>query len=36
LESNKSMDTGKVTVIQLGLIVRLMHTDMKIWLKVRS
>jgi len=30
------MDTGKLTVIQLGRIVRLMHTDMKIWLKVRS
>jgi len=36
LESNKNMDTGKLTVIQLGRIVGLRHTDMKIWNKVRS
>jgi hypothetical protein len=36
LESNKNMDTGKLTFIQLGRIVRLMHTDMKTWLIVKS
>jgi hypothetical protein len=30
------MGTGKMTVIQLGRIVRLRHTDKKTWLKVRS
>jgi len=30
------MDTGKLTVIQLVLIVRLRHTDIKTWLKVKS
>ena len=29
METNKNMDTGKLTVIQLGRIVSLMHTDMK-------
>jgi hypothetical protein len=36
LESNKNMDTGKLTVIQLGRIMRLRHTYMKTWLKVES
>jgi hypothetical protein len=36
LEFNKNMDTGKLTAIQLGQIVRLMHTGMKTWLKVES
>jgi hypothetical protein len=36
VESNKNKDAGKLTVIQLGRIVRLRHTVMKIWLKVRS
>jgi len=36
LEANKNMDIGKLTVIQLGRIVRLRHTDMKKWLKVKS
>jgi hypothetical protein len=30
------MDTGKLTAIQLGQIVRLMHTDMKTWRKEES
>jgi len=30
------MGTGKLTVIQLGRIVRLRHTYMKTWLKVES
>jgi hypothetical protein len=30
------MSTGKLTVIQLGPIVRLRYTDIKIWPKVRS
>jgi hypothetical protein len=30
------MDTGKLTVIQLGRIVRVMHNDRKTWLKMRS
>jgi len=29
LESNKNMDNEKLTVIQLGRIVRLIHSDMK-------
>ena len=36
VESNKNKDTGKLTVIQLGRIVRLRHTDMETWLRVRS
>jgi len=36
LEPNKNMDTGKLTTIPLGQILRLMHTDMKTWLKVES
>jgi len=36
LEANKNMDTGKLTAIQLGQIVRLRNTDMKTWLKLRS
>jgi hypothetical protein len=36
LESNKNIDTRKLTAIQFGQIVRVMHTDMKTWLKVES
>jgi hypothetical protein len=36
VEPNKNMDTGKLTVIQLGQIVSLSHTEMKTWLKVRN
>jgi hypothetical protein len=36
LESNKKVGTRKLTVIQLGRIVRFRHTDKKTWLKVRS
>jgi hypothetical protein len=36
LESNKNMDNEKLTVIQLGRIVRLIYSDMKTQLKVRS
>jgi hypothetical protein len=36
LESNNNMDTGKLTVIIIGQIEGLKHTDMKIWPKVRS
>ena len=35
MESYKNMGTGKLTIIQLGRIVRLRHTDLKTWLKVR-
>jgi hypothetical protein len=34
--SNKNMGIGKLTVIQLGRIVRLLHTDMKTRLKDES
>jgi hypothetical protein len=36
LESNKNMDTVKLTVIQLGRIFGLMHTDMKTRPKIKS
>ena len=36
MESYKNMDNGKLTVIQLGRVVRLRHTDKKTWLKVKS
>ena len=36
MEANKNMDKGKLIVIQLVRIVRLRHTDMKKWLKVKS
>ena len=36
VEPNKNMDTGKLTVIQLGPIVSLIHTDMKTKLQERS
>jgi len=36
VEFNKNMDTVKLTVLQFGRILRLRHTDMKIWPKVRS
>jgi hypothetical protein len=36
LESNTNMDTGKLTVIIIGLIEGLRHSDMKLWPKVRS
>jgi hypothetical protein len=36
LKSKKNMDTGKLTVIQLGRIVRFRRTDKKACLILRS
>jgi hypothetical protein len=36
VESKENKDTGKLTVIHLDRIVRLRHTDINTWLKVRS